>query len=146
MPILKPLQFQKTVQYNTILEDEIHFSESMASIMQKLGKPNSTDETAHLTTLFYERMLSPHIASAYYCFEQKRLCSVCYETDVLDEEDSEHFLSAFEERIKEGIYDSIIRYRSCGKEYWELSDGEVYARICLYKENNKSHIRIDYFD
>lgn len=146
MSILKPLQFQKSVQYNTIIENEINFTDSMSSVIKMLGKPESTKKSDVQTTLEYKRKLHAFISTAYYCFHQGKLCSVCYQTDALTDDESEHFLSDMKRLIRESPFDGVMNYVCCAKEYWELSDGEVSARICLYTENNKAHIRIDYFD
>lgn len=146
MPILKPLQFLKAIQYNTIIEDEICFTDSMSSVIKTLGKSESTKESDNQTTLEYKRNLHTFISTAYYCFVQEKLYSVCYEIDALTDDESEHFLSDMKRLISESPFDGVMNYVCCAKEYWELSDGEVSARICLYAKNNKTHIRIDYFD
>lgn len=146
MSILKPLQFQKSVQYNTIIEEQICFSDSMSSVIRKIGNPENTEKSDNQTTLLYKRQLYTFISTAYYCFHQDKLCSVCYETDTLTNDELEHFLSNMKRLIRESPFDSVMNYVCCSKEYWELSDGEVSARICLYAENNKAYIRIDYFD
>lgn len=68
MPILKPLQFLKAIQYNTIIEDEICFTDSMSSVIKTLGKSESTKESDNQTTLEYKRNLHTFISTAYYCF------------------------------------------------------------------------------
>lgn len=146
MSTLKSLQFQKSIQYNTILEEDICFSESMTSIIRKIGKPDSMEKYDNQTTLEYKRKLHAFISKAFYCFVQDKLYSVCYETDALTDDESEHFLSDMKRLISESPFDGVMNYVCCAKEYWELSDGEISARICLYTENNKTHIRIDYFD
>ncbi len=146
MPILKPLQIQKSIQYNTIIENEIYFSDSISSVIQKIGKPESTKKFDNQTTLEYKRKLHTFISMAYYCFYQGKLCSVYYKTKALTNDESDHFLSDMKRLIRESPFDGVMNYVCCAKEYWELSDGEVSVRICLYTENNKAHIRIDYFD
>ncbi len=146
MSILKPLQFQNSVKYNTILEEDICFTDSMSNVIKTLGKPESTKESDNQTTLEYKRKLHAFISKAFYCFVQDKLYSVCYETDALTDDESECFLFDMKRLIRESSFDGVMNYVCCAKEYWELSDGEISARICLYTENNKTHIRIDYFD
>lgn len=146
MSILKPLQFQKSVQYNTIIEKQICFTDSMSSVIRTLGKPESTEKSDNQSTLLYKRQLYTFISTEYYCFYQDRLCSVCYETDTLTNDESKYFLSDMKRLIRKSPFDGVMNYVCCAKEYWELSDSEVSARICLYTEYNKVHIRIDYFD
>lgn len=146
MSILKPLQFQKSVQYNIIIENEINFTDSMSSVIKTLGKPESTKEYDNQTTLEYKRNLHTFISKAFYCFVQDELCSVCYETDALTDDESKHFPSDMKGLISESPFDGVINYVCSAKEYWELSDGDASMRICLYTENNKIHIKIDYFD
>lgn len=146
MPILKPLQFQKTVQYNTILEKDIYFTDSMSSVIKTLGKPENTEKSDNQTTLEHKRNLHTFIQAAHYCFYEDKLYYVRYETDALANDESEHFLSDMRRLIRENPFNGVMNYVCCAKEYWELSVGEVSARICLYTENNKAHIRIDYFD
>lgn len=146
MSILKPLQFQKSVQYNTIIEEQICFSDSMSSVILKIGNPESTERSENQTTLSYKRHLHTFISKAFYCFVQDELCSVCYETDALTDEQSELFQSDIKNLISQNTFDDVMNYICCGKEYWELSDGDVSMRICLFTENNKIHIKIDYFD
>ncbi len=146
MSILNCFPHQKSIKYNTIIEDEIFFSESISSVIRKIGKSENTEKREHQTTLKYKRKLHAHILTAYYCFDDGKLCSVCYESDVLTDNESQHFLSEIENVISENIFDSVIQYTSCGKEYWELTDGAVSMQICLYAENNIVHIKIDCFD
>lgn len=146
MKNIKPLQFQKIVQYNTILEDEICFSESMTSIIQKFGNPDSTDSSDNQITLEYKRNLHTFILTVCYCFYQDKLCSVYYVTDALADDISKHFLSDMKRLIREKPFDSVMNYMCCNKEYWELSDGVASMHICLCAEKNKAYIRIDYFD
>lgn len=146
MPILKSLQFQKSVQYNTIIEEQICFSDSMSSVIKTLGKPENTEKSDNQTTLTYKRKLHIFISTAHYCFYQDKLYSVRYETDALTNDESEHFLSDMKRLIRESQFDGIINYVCCAKEYWELSNGVSTMYICLYTENNKAHIRIDCFD
>lgn len=146
MPIFKPLQFQKSVQYDTIIEDEIYFSDSISSVIRKIGTPENTEKCDTQTTLEYKRKLHALISTAYYCFHQGKLFSVCYETDVLTDEVLNCFLSEIKNVISENILDSVIHYSCCKKEYWELSDGAVSMHICLYAEDNIVFIKIDYFD
>lgn len=137
---------QKSVQYNTIIEDEIYFSDSMSSVIRKIGTPENTEEYDNQTTLEYKRKLHTLISSAYYCFNQSKLCSVCYESDALTKDESKCFVSKIEKVISESIFDSGISYTCCGKEYWELSDGAVSMHISLYIENSIARIKINYFD
>lgn len=146
MPILNCFPHRKTVEYNTIIEDEICFSDSISSVIRKIGTPDNTEKCENQTTLEYKRRLHTLISTAYYRFDDGKLCSVCYESDVLTDNESKHFLSEVENVIRENTFDSVIRYASCGKEYWELSDGEVSMRICMYAEDNITYIKIDYFD
>ena len=39
MTILDYLPHQKTVQYNTIIEDGIYFADSISSVIRKIGNP-----------------------------------------------------------------------------------------------------------
>lgn len=146
MSILKPLQFQKSVQYNTLIENEIIFTNSMSSVIKTLGKPESTKKSDDQTTLEYKRKLHAFISTAYYCFHQGKLCSVYYQTNALTDDESEYFMSDVKKLIRKNSFDSVTNYVCYKKEYWEMSYGEVSARICLYTENNKIHIKIDYFD
>lgn len=146
MSILNYFSHQKSVQYDTIIEDEIYFSDSITRIMRKVGTPKNLEKADTQTTLEYKRKLHAFISTAYYCFYQGKLCSVCYQTDALTDDESDHFLSDMKRLISESPFDGVMNYVCCAKEYWELSDGEVSARICLYAKNNKAHIRIDYFD
>lgn len=146
MSILKSLQFQNTIQYNTILEEQICFSDSMSSVILKIGKPNSIAKSNVQTTLEYKKNLHTFISKAYYGFVQNELCSVCYETDALTSEQSELFQSDIKNLINQNAFDSVMNYICCGKEYWELSDGDVSMSICLYAENDKIHIKIKCFD
>lgn len=146
MSILKSLQFQNTIQYNTILEEQICFSDSMSSVILKIGKPNSIAKSDVLTTLEYKKNLHTFISKAYYGFVQNELCSVCYETDALTGEQSELFQSDIKNLINQNAFDSVMNYICCGKEYWELSGGDVSMSICLYAENDKIHIKIKCFD
>ena len=146
MPILNIFANQKTVEYNTILENEIFFSDSISGVKQKIGKPDKIEKCGNQTTLMYKRKVYFLISTAYYCFDNNKLCSVCYETDALTDDAVQHFLSEIENIISENTFDGIIRYASCGKEYWELSDGAVSIHICLYIKDDKAHIKIDHFD
>lgn len=146
MSILKFLQFQNTIQYNTILEEQICFSDSMSSVILKIGKPNSIAKSDVQTTLEYKKNLHTFISKAYYGFVQNELCSVCYETDELTGEQFELFQSDIKNLISQNAFDSVMNYICCGKEYWELSDGDVSMSICLYAENDKIHIKIKCFD
>ncbi|MFR5877037.1 MAG: hypothetical protein ACLUFN_11185 [Eubacterium sp.] len=146
MPILNCFPNQKTVEYNTILENEIYFSDSISGVKQKIGKPVSTEKCGNQTTLEYKRKVHALISTAYYCFDDGKLCSVCYESDALTNNELQLFLSELENIIIGNAFDGVIRYASFGKEYWELSDGAVSMHICLYAEKNIVHIKIDYFD
>lgn len=146
MPILKSFQIKESVQYNTIIEEQICFSDNMSSVIRKIGTPENTEKRDKLTILEYKRKLRTFISTIYYCFYQNKLCSVCYETDALTNDESKHFLSDIKRLIRESSFDGIMNYVCCAKEYWELSDGVSSMHICLYAENNKTHIKIDYFD
>lgn len=146
MPILKHLQFQKSVQYNTIIEEQIYFSDSMSNVIRKIGNPDSMEKSDVQTTLEYKKNLHTFISKSFYYFVQDELCSVCYETDALTDEQSKLFQSDIKNLISQNAFDSVMNYVCSGKEYWELSDGDVSMRICLYAENDKIHIKTEYFD
>lgn len=146
MPILNCFSQQKKLEYNTIFENEIFFSESISNVKQKLGTPINTENRNNQTTLEYKRTLKSLISTADYCFDNDKLCSVYYKSDVLSNDELSCFLSDVENVINENIFDSVIRYASCGKDYWELSDGTVSTCVCMYAKDNIIHIKIDYFD
>lgn len=146
MPILNCFLQQKKLEYNTILENEIFFSESTSNVKQKLGTPINTENRNNQTTLEYKRILNSLISTADYCFDNDKLCSVCYKSDTLSNDELSCFVSDIENVINENTFDSVIHYTSCEKDYWELSDGAVSICICLYAQDNIVHIKIDYFD
>lgn len=146
MVILNPFKFQKSVQYNTLIEDEIYFSESISSVIRKIGKPNNIEYSDNQTTLEYRRNLHTFISTVYYCFNLKKLCSVCYQTNALTDDESEYFLFDVKKLIRKSSFDGFMNYVCYAKEYWELSDGVSVIYICLYKNDNKIHIKINYLD
>lgn len=146
MAILNPFKFQKSIQYNTLIEDEIYFSESISSVIRKIGKPNNIENSDNQTTLEYRRNLHTFISTAYYCFSQEKLYSVCYQTDALTDDELEHFLSDMKKLIRESSFDGVMNYVCYEKEYWELSDGVSVIYICLYKNDNKINIKNNYLD
>lgn len=145
MPILNCFS-QKKLEYNTIFEDEIFFSDSISSVMQKLGAPVNTKKFGYQTTLEYKRKLLDLISTVYYCFDNNQLCSVCYESDALNDDEAQRFLSEIQKIISKNTFDGVIHYTRSAKEYWELSDGATSMRVCLYAKNKIVYIIIDYFD
>lgn len=97
-------------------------------------------------TIAYKNKLHSLVSTAYDCFCRRELSSLSYETDAFMSDKSECFLFEIEQLINKNLFDSVVHYDCCGKEYWELSDGDADMCICLYTDKSKTHIKIDCFD
>ncbi|MCC8073379.1 MAG: hypothetical protein LIO62_04560 [Clostridiales bacterium] len=144
MSIINLYGKRNSIRNNAVIDDSVYFSQNILSVKRKLGTPKNAKKSVGQTTLEYEKTIQGMIFTAFYSFDNSKLSSIRYESGVLTDDEMKNYINKIKNSIAKSGFDSIMNFTHCEKDCWELSDGEIFLHICLYKKINKLYIKIEY--